>query len=265
MSVMQVKRLILIVGSLLMASLTWWSARSWLSGSNLASWTNFLAPLLFVIGYAAVVGIALTLLPSKWDRLAIITSSWAAFILFFPASIWYLSVLPVFFLFLMESSRRSQRELKERHTFRPRIVFGAATKFILLGIFLMVSLGFYSLRTNGGITLEAVSEGVQRSVDNAYETSFIQTRLEGLSETVQAQLRRDVAGYIDAFIKDWLGPIAPALPPILALGLFLVLWSLVGIIGEPVLWVSSGLFIIMKRTGFVTVVQEQVPKDVVNL
>lgn len=265
MSEMQSKRLTLIGMVIGTAAITWWSAQQWLASGSLSDWRVFLVPLILIVVYAAITGIALTMLSSKWDRLAVITASWATFVLFFPANIWYLSALPLFFLFLMEASRRSRRELEERHKFRVRSVIGVGTKFILLGVFLMVSLGFFSLQAERDVTLQTVSEGVQRSVDSAYDSSIVQRQLDGLSSSVQAQLRRDVARSVDSFVQRWLGPLVPFLPPLLAFALFLILWSLVGLVREPVIWLASGFLTLMKRTGFVSVAEQQVPKEVISL
>lgn len=263
---MQHKRLILIGSVIFVSIVTWWSSYGWLSAEGkFADWHRYLLPLIFVIVYAAVAGLALALLDSRWDRIAVITSSWASFVIFFPPSVWYLSALPLFFLFWMDASRRSHQERTERSKIRTRSMVGAGTRFLLLGIFLMISLGFYSVRTDGSLTLTVISEGVQRQVDSAYETDFVQGRLADVPPSLQSQFRQDVANYVETFVDRWLGPIGPYLPPILALALFLGLWSTVGLVREPVLWLAAGLFWLMRRTGFVTVTEKQVSKEVVSL
>ncbi|HXV27183.1 MAG TPA: hypothetical protein VD862_04140 [Candidatus Paceibacterota bacterium] len=266
MSIMPHKRLILIAASALSAGLTWWTGHRWLSAfGDFGDWRLYLPPLLLVIVFAAVAGLSLALLRNRWDRLAIIAFSWGIFVAFFPASIWNLSALPVFLLLLMHASRRSIQERDERQKFNARAVVGAGTRFIVLGMFLMVSLGFYSLRAEDGITLDAVSASVQKQVDAAYETDFVREQLTDVPPSLQSQVRRDVARSVDSFIRRWLSPLAPFLPPILALVLFLGLWSVVGLIREPALWLAAGLFWVFRRTGFIVIESREVTREVVEL
>ena len=265
-TMMHTKRLVHMGAVFASSVLTWWTAHRWLSAEGqFSDWQLYLPPLLFAIVFGALAGLALALLRSRWDRIAVITSSWASFVIFFPASIWYISALPLFFFFWMDASRRSHDERLERNKIRVRNFIGVGAKLVLLGIFLMISLGFYSVRTEGGITLDAISRGVQRQVDVAYETQFVQEQLSDVPPSLQGQFRRDFARQVDAFVRRWLAPVAQFIPPILALFLFLGLWSVVWLIREPVLWVASGVFAIMRRTGFVTVTQKQVPKEVITL
>jgi hypothetical protein len=263
---MTAKRLTVIATVIAMAVLTWWSTHRWLSQEGqFADWRLYLLPLLLGILYAAAAGLALALLRSRWDRIAVITTSWAVFVVFFPASIWYLSALPVFLAFWMEASRRNQQERDERRRLRAHVLVGAGTRFLLLGIFLMVSLGFYSLRTNGELTLDVVTRGVQQRVDNAYENDLIRNRLADVPASLQSQFRQDLAEAIESFVERWLGPVAPYLPPIFALALFLGLWSSVSLVRLPVLWIAGGLFLLMRKTGFVTVTEEDVKREIVVL
>lgn len=260
------KRLVLIGSVIGLAILTWRTSYRWLEvQGQFGEFSAYVWPLMAVIVFTAAIGLALMLLTSRWDRLALITASWATFALFFPPSVWYVSALPVFLAFWMGASRNIHRELEDRHTIRVWGVIGAGTRWLLLGTFLMVSLGFYSLRTGGVITLNTVSSGIRRSVDSAYDSSLVRGQLADLPPSLQAQVRRDVANYIDSFVRRWLSPLVPYLPPLLAFLLFLVLWSVVGLVRFPVLWLASGLFALMKTTGFVSVREKDVKAEVVTL
>ena len=263
---MGTKRLALIASTAMLSALMWWVSHRWLgTEGRFSDWQLFLWPFIAIIIVGAISGLALLLLQSRWDRLAVTLSAWATLPIFFTPNIWYLSILPVFAFFWLDASRRMQREASERHKFRIRGILGAGVRLILLGIFLMTSLGFYLTPVGSAVNVETITRGIQNSLDDTYDSALVRGQLADLPPSLQSQFRRDLAQAVEENAQRWLGPISPALPPLFALALFLGLWGVMVFVREPTLWVATGLFTLMRRTGFVTVTEEQVPKEVVSL
>jgi hypothetical protein len=263
---MDIKRIALMAVVIVASALMWWSSHAWLTTEGrFADWKLFIWPALAVIVLGALVGLAWALLPSRLERFAVSTASWATLAVFFDPNIWYVSMLPIFLLLWLDASRRIQRETKERYKVRIRSIVGAGAKFILLGVFLLISLGFYLTPVGSSINVDTVSGSLQRTVDSSYGLPVIRDRLADLPPSLQGQFKRDMAVYVDEYAQQWLGPIASFLPPLLALALFLGLWGISGIMRELVLAVAAGLFMLLKSVGFVQIGEEDVTKEVLKL
>lgn len=266
MESMGMKRIGLIAAVAASSALMWWATHGWLATEGrFADWRLFVWPLLAVALMGAVTGLAMALLTSRWDRFAATVAAWATLPIFFPPNVWFITVLPVFAFLWLDGSRRIQRELQERHRIRVRGVLGSGLKLILLGVFLMVSLGFYLTPTGSSVDVASVSRGIQSSLESSYDLPVVRDQLADLPPSLQSQFKRDLAAGVDEYVTAWLGPIAHLIPPLLALALFLGLWGLHGLIREPVLWLAQGAFVLMRRTGFAVIGQEQVAKETLSL
>jgi hypothetical protein len=260
------KRLALIGAVIAGSTVTWAVTRDWLSQPDRFSGiVTMLWPALAAIVMGAVVALAFALMEHAWDRLAGILVSWTTFIFFWPADIWYISALPLFVGFWWLAGRDIRHDMADRRTIRMQTTLTRGMKLILLGSFVMVSLGFYLLPSSQEITVGNVSEGVQQSVQGAYDNPLIEQQLSQLPAGAQAQFRRDVGRYIDDTVRAWLSPVRQFIPPILAFGLFLVLWSLNVILRVPAVWLGRGLFEVLKRTGFVRITEGSIQAEVLTL
>ncbi|MCC6934325.1 MAG: hypothetical protein IT406_01335 [Candidatus Yanofskybacteria bacterium] len=266
MKAIDYKRIGLIVAVALCATLTWAAARSWLEGpARFSSWEAALVPSLAVVLFAAVAAIAWMLLDRPLERLASMLASWATFIVFWKPDIWYLSALPVLLFFWYEASRRIQGDMVDRRKLRVNATLGQGAKFILLGAFLMASLGFYLLPSSRTADFRVVSKGLQSSLESTYDQPLVQQQLSQLPSGMQVQVKRDLARFVDDWVKGVLGPLGPLVPPILAFALFLALWSVSFIYREAAIWVGVGLFALLKAVKFVRVEERDVKAEVLSL
>ncbi len=260
------KRIVLIIAVVLTATLTWATAEPWLESSE--RFSNFwiaLWPALAVTLMAAVTGVAFALLPRRLDRLAATLASWATFIIFWSPDVWYVSALPLFLLFWYEAGNRIQDEMHNRMKVRINAAIGRGAKLILLGAFLMVSVGFYLLPANREADLNTVSEGIQSGLEDAYDSPIIRDQLSQLPTAAQNQFKRDMAQRVDQFVREWFGSFSGYVPPFLAFALFLVLWSTTFIFREVAIWLGVGIFKFLKFAGFVTMSEEDFKREVVKL
>jgi hypothetical protein len=258
------KRIALIIVIVACATMTWATARPWLeSPLRFSGWLRPFWPSLAVTVLAAVAGVAFTLLRSRWDRLAAILASWAAFILFWDADIWYLSALPLFGFLWYEASRRMQDDMHDRHTLRINAALGRGIKLILLGAFLMVSVGFFLLPANRSADIGTLSKGIRSGLDDAYDTTVVRDQLAQLPPSLQAQFKADLGKSVDDFIHQQLGGWGNYIPPFLAFALFLALWSVAFIFRELAIWLGTGLFWLLRATKFIKVEEKEVKALVV--
>lgn len=260
------KRIVLIVAVAFCATLTWATAHPWLeSPDRFSSLGAALWPSLAVILLAAVAANAWMLLTRPVERLASMLASWATFILFWRPDVWYLSALPVLLFFWYEASRRIQGDMVDRRKLRVSATLGQGVKFILLGAFLMVSLGFYLLPSSRAADFRVVSKGLQSSLESTYDQPLVQQQLSQLPAGMQSQVKRDLARAVDGWVKDVVGPLGPLVPPLLAFALFLALWSVSFVYREAAIWLGVGLFAILKATKFVRVEEQDVKAEVLSL
>ena len=263
---MHVKRLSLIIAVVLVSMLTWWAARAWLVGvSPFTDYVGMILPAVMMIVLAAVVGISWLLLEHPLDRWAAILASWASFIIFFSPDIWYLSVLPVFAAFWYVGSRRIRHDIMEHTKVRIWSGLDRGVRMVLLGVYLMISLGFFLLPIGRTADVNLISKSVQGTVQSTYDSQLVQAQLNQLPRAQQTQVKQELTTQIDAQIHQWLGPLAPYLPPLLAFGFFLILWGFSFIFRELGLALAVPLFMILKSTGFVTVGEKDVKAEVITL
>jgi hypothetical protein len=259
------KRIALISAVVLTSIITWATARVWLSGPSLFGWTDILVPSLAVILMASVTGIAWVLLTHRWDRWAAILTSWVAFTLYWKPDIWYVSALPLFAGLWYEASRRVRDEVRNRRTLSVRASLGRGIKFILLGAFLMISVGFYLLPASRQTDLDDISRGIRGGIEDTYDTAFVRDQLNQLPPGAQAQVKRDIAQSVNDMVRKWLGPFAGYVPPILAFALFITLWSVSFIHREAAIWLGAGIWKILVMTKFITITEEDIKAQNVSL
>jgi hypothetical protein len=268
MSPAHAKRIFLIIAIIAAATVTWWASHAWLSSPDrFTGYSILFWPSLAVSLLGAVAGLGWMLLERPVDRLAAILGSWATFIVFWSPDIWYLSVLPLFLLLWWESGRRMRDDLSDRRTLRINATLGRGVKLTLLGAFLMISLGFYLLPSTRTIGVSHISTGVREQVDQAYDNPLVQSQLatEEFPPAFQQQVRADLLARVDAVLRQWLGPLGPFLPPILAFVLFLAMWSVSFIFREVAIWLGMGLFALLRMSGFVRIGERDVTMKVLEL
>jgi len=261
-----IKRIACITAVALTSTLVWATAKPWLeSPFRFSGYSIVLWPALTFTLASAVTGLAWMLLESRMDRLAAILASWATFILFWRPDIWYLSMLPVFAGLWYLAARRIRVDVLDRHKVRVMNSLGTGMMPLMLGTCLMLSLGFYLLPAYHTVDARDVSVGLQSQIDTVYGNPLIEAQLSQLPDSMQAQVKSDLTKTVDGWVKRFLGPLGPYLPPLLAFGLFLVLWSFLFMFRELAIWLGALLFMALKATRFVSVQEQEVKAEVLVL
>lgn len=263
---MSLKRIVLICAVAGTTTLLWAAAHPWLeSPLSFSGYSAILWPSITLILASAVTGLAWMMLESATDRFAATAASWASFVVFWKPDIWYVSMLPVFAGFWYLSASRIRADIGDRHTIRIRTSLGAGLTPLMLGSFLMLSLGFYLLPANQMIGPAQVSEGIQGHIEGVYDNPVVRDQLNQLPPALRAQVKTDLANSVESYVQRFLGPLGRLLPPLLAFGLFLVLWSVLFIYRELAIWCGALLFWILTTTGFVRVVEKDVKAQALEL
>jgi hypothetical protein len=260
------KRIGLIVATILAAVLFWGTAEPWLANAlRFEDWRAALWPSLALVLLTAVAGISLMLLQSRWDRSAAILASWASFLLFYEPNLWYASVLPVFFWFWYEASRRMRDDLSDRRRIRVNATLGRALKLVLLGAFLMVSMAFYLQILEEDSGQKTVQRVIAGGVSLVYDNATVARELEKLPDIVRGTVKQAVTARVEGWVQQQLGGYAFLAPPVLAFTLFFTLWALSFIFREFAIWLGVVIFGVLRRTGFVTVERSQVTAETLAL
>ena len=268
MQVQQYKRIAVIVAVIVCSTLTWWVSHAWLSGPHpFTDVSTYVWPTLALVLLGAVGMLACVFVDHWTDWLAFTLASWASFIIFWSPDIWYLTVLPVFVLYWYEAWRRTRNDLSDRRKVRMGATLGIGMKMLLLGTYLMVSLGFFLLPSTRNIDIGQISSNAKEQVNQAYDNPLVRSQLESdqFPTSFRQQAREDLLKRVDLFIRNWVGPLGPFIPPILAFVLFLSLWSVSFIFRELAIWLGIGLFALLKTTGFVRVEEADVKAEVIRL
>jgi hypothetical protein len=265
MNTQSYKRIGMVLAVVASSAVTWKVAHVWLTGPDpFTDLTTMLWPAVAIMVQAAVVGLAWLLLEERVDRLAAILASWAAFILFWRPDVWYVSALVPFILFWYIGSRRIRHDIHERRTLRVWAGLDRGVRLVLLGVFLMISLGFYLLPTSAP-SVDSISKGVQDSLHSSYSSSLVQSQLQGIPQSTGVKAQEQLASQVDHYVRTWVGPLAPYLPPLLAFVLFLSLWGVSFLFRESGLALAALLFLLLRKVGFLRIVQEDQPVDVIRL
>jgi hypothetical protein len=236
------KRIVIVGAVILSAAIAWWAARVWMDQPMMFSdWRTMLFPAIAVILFGAVSGLALILLDRWSERIAALLGAWASFGLFWSGNVYYVSALFVFALFWFIALQYIRNDIADRRQVRVKVTLAHGMKYVLFAAFLMVSLGFY------------------------YTPHAQQAGLTEISQGAQMQLRQGLSVNVDQIIRTWLKPIAKWVPPIFALALFLVLWSLNFILREPAVWLGAGIFWVLRKIGFVKIGKKQIESEIIEL
>ncbi len=261
-----IKRIALITAVVVCATITWATAKPWLEDPlRFSGWVVIVVPAIAVSLLAAVTGVAWALLPGRLDRVAAILASWASLIIFWKPDVWYVSALPLFLLLWYEASRRIRNDLANRRRVLIKAVLGRGLTFILLGAFLMISVGFYLLPASREADLKTISDGIQSGLEDAYDSPFVRDQLADLPPSMQNQFKSDIARSVDEWVHKWLGPVAGYVPPFLAFALFLTLWSTGFLFREIAAWAGVGIWMLLRATKFITVTEEDGKVESVTL
>ena len=251
----------LIIWHVVVLILSWefWRYLSYLFNSSKPDFEP--AGVINFIILSSVLALGLMLFRKKWHTLSFGGTHGFFYLVYFgfnPLNLLGVAILAGL-LFFSRFSINS--ELNERFKVNPRTILRRGLVGVVLGIFVLISFAAYQSPLVKEIeSSKKLPSGTEVFIRDIVENT-IGPRVEG-SETekqnIISQIAEETFGEINTFLK----PYFKFAPPLLAFGLFLILWGLSGIF----IWLSvlfgMLIFWVLKKTNVVRVEEKEARAEV---
>ena len=176
-----------------------------------------------------------------------------------------LSLLGVLMLFLWSLMARASglTEVKERTKIDMQKILRSAAYWLVIAFFILVSFAVYqspnvqSLKNTDQLPSE--SQKFIRIIVEKAIGSRLDSATEKQKQTVIGQATSEVTQQINTFLK----PYFKYSPPLLAFGLFLVLWGLSWLFVWLSVWLGMLIFFILKKSRFVKIEEKDVKAETI--
>jgi len=167
----------------------------------------------------------------------------------------------IFLLFGLYSSSNSRSEINQRTKINMRRIIQAGAWPVITGLFILISFAVYQSpfaeELEKSEKLPSASQNFIRSIVEQTVGRQVQTNNEAEKQNIITQISKETFGEINTFLK----PYFQYAPPLLAFGLFLILWGLSWIF----IWLSVLLgifvFLILKKTDMVMIEERDVKAE----
>lgn len=219
--------------------------------TSLAYWREPLAILNFVFLVSAI---AISLVIFRQKRLAVINGLVVGLIFIYSFGYGYVNWIGAGLTILLFLAARHDgvEEVNERTKLNPRMIIRRTSTFIVIALFVLVSFVAFQSPVAQGIAdsqrLPSASEQLMRSIVK----SVISHQVEGSNrekENVINQVTRSTFLQINNILK----PYFQYAPPLLAFGLFLVLWGFSWIFVQLSVLAGMLIFWILRKINFIKV------------
>ncbi len=225
-----------------------WSGRADISLDTYGAWTW---PLVFLVVFAAVIALALMLLPDRSWRGAAIALTTVPFLIAFGFSPLFLIAAVVFVAAQAYAAYSVQHEIEQRITIEVKPIARVAVRVIMTALILVVAVVFY----RGAYVQEQTTAGeVPSQVANIVrKTSLVilAPELDQLTAAQRQQAEQQFLSQVTQQVTRFLNPFTQYLPEGFAIALFLVLQGVNFIFVALALWLVMGIFLILRATKFV--------------
>ncbi len=218
----------IIIWHVLVAVLAWWM---WLGGQsakfNALTGIDFKIPALaaFILITAVLVLGYIVFQKRRWSLTATAVIGFF-FMLFFGWNWLNLSAILIFLVFNLWSATRVRREIVERRILNIQDAFYHGLTPIVFGLFVMISFAAYQSSWADQIKkanqLPNQTQVFIQQIIDKFAGNKIQARTTGQRREVVNQVSSQVFQEFNSFLK----PYFQYAPPVLAFGLFLILWGL---------------------------------------
>lgn len=225
----------------------------------------FMPLLLFVI-LIAVAGLALTLLKEgEWRLIIVLCIAVPYLVIFGVSSRFYLLAV----VLMMAASWLSIHYFTASSTQRVNIniyhIMQHGLPWLVTGILILVSFAYFlSPKIQATSETQTLSPGIQQIIEKTVAI-IAGEQTEGLSPQQKQNVIRQAAVEVTRQFTTIAQPYLRYLPPLLALGLFLVLQGLSFIFVFLACWLAVLLFKVLKVDGFVRVVEKEVKAEEIVL
>lgn len=249
------KRAILLISVWVLSILFWVWAKPWIENPLRLSWDEriWLKPLIVLIIFVAVQGLAVLLVGSRPWRWGIILISTLPYFAVFEFGKFYWTVLPVTILLQMYVGHAIHTEVAERTKINIRQIMDRGLPSLVTSILVMVSLAFFlSPATQAAARQQELPFATKTIVEKSVSI-FAGEQLQNLPPEQRNSFLNQTTGEVLKQFNSILKPYFKYFPPILAFGLFLILQGLSFIFVWLATLMATGLFAVFKKSGFVRI------------
>lgn len=255
-------KLIIWHGVVLILALMFWGYGSHISSDALfgKSFDGMAALYLVFLLTVVVMGIALF-----QKKIWALTLSWIVGVIYlFQFGFTGLNLLGIgiFLLLGLYSSVNSGAEISQRTKINIRRIVQSGAWPVTMGLFILISFAVYQSPFAGELEkserLPSASQNFIRSVVEQTVGRQIETNNEVEKQNIITQITNETFGEINTFLK----PYFQFAPPLLAFGLFLILWGLSWFFIQLSVLVGMLIFWILKKTKMVRIEEKDVKAEV---
>ena len=232
----------------------WFFAEPWLDSlTEFREVRLWLLPLVFFILLAAVLALSFMLLPQKRLKLAASALVAGTYIAVFGFHYLYLMSGLLIVLFHVFAIRNIHLEIEERLKIHAGLIMKRGVTFLAIPIFIALSFAYF---LTPGIQTRAERVGEEPTLKSIVSNSistFLSADTEASRELVQEEVRQyAIERAYDTFTRI-LDPYRAYFPPLLAFGLFLLLWGVGFILYPLILWTGMAIYWVLLNAGFVRI------------
>ena len=168
----------------------------------------------------------------------------------------------IFMLLGLYSSANSKSEITQRTKINIRRIIQHGSLPVILGLFILISFAVYQSpfaeELEKADRLPSASQNFIRSIVEQTVGRQIPTNNEAEKQNIITQITNETFGEINTFLK----PYFQYAPPLLAFGLFLILWGLSWFFVWLSVLLGMLVFLILKKTGVIKIEERDVKAEV---
>src|SRR3990167_699054 len=253
-------KLIVWHGAVLVLSWEFWRYLSYLFNNSSKPDFEPVGEINFIV-LSSVLALGLMLFRRKWHALSFGATHGLFYLVYFGFNAINLLGVAILAGLLFLSRLSINSELNERFKINSKTILRRGLMSVVLGIFVLISFAAYQSPLAKEIeSSKKLPSGTEVFIRDIVENT-IGPRVEG-SETEKQNIIYQIANETFREINIFLKPYFKFAPPLLAFGLFLILWGLSWIFVWLSVLVGIGIFWILKKTGMVRIEEKDVKAEV---
>lgn len=211
---------------------------------------------------SSVLTIGLMMFRRKWHGLSFGATHGIFYLIYFGFNPINLAGVAILTGLLFFSRFQINSELNERFKINPRVVLRRGLMGVVVGIFVLISFAAYQSPLAKEIERsQNLPSGTEMFIRDIVENTIgarVDTGNEAEKQNVISQIANETFREINIFLR----PYFQFAPPLLAFGLFLVLWGLSWFFIQLSVLVGMLIFWILKKTGMVRIEERDVKAEV---
>lgn len=237
----------------LLALIFWVSVLPWVNGEvKFADPGVWVWPLAMLILLSGAIGVCYAILPQR--RLKLAASALIGLTYLIAFGFGYLNILGFFVILLLHvfAIRAIHLESQERLKIHPWAILRRGIAEIMVPLYIAISFGYFASPViQGRTSADVLNPGVKQIAAEVME-KFLESD-GNLSNSQRKAVGQAAIDRAYDSMKYFLAPYEKYFPPILAFGLFLVLWGLGFVIYPLATLAGMGIFSLLRVSGIVQI------------